>query len=86
VANHLRLLTLPDSIKRLIAEGRLTEGHARALLALDNESHMLEMAERIVRQFADRARRGAGRAAETQAAAFSVKEELSPRWRKWKLI
>ena len=48
VANHLRLLTLPDSIKRLIAEGRLTEGHARALLALDNESHMLEMAERIV--------------------------------------
>ena len=48
VANHLRLLTLPDSIKRLIAEGRITEGHARALLALDNESHMLEMAERIV--------------------------------------
>ncbi len=48
VANHLRLLGLPDSIKRLIAEGRLTEGHARALLALDNESRMLEMAERIV--------------------------------------
>ena len=48
VANHLRLLTLPDSIKRLIADGRLTEGHARALLALENESHMLEMAERIV--------------------------------------
>ncbi|MEW5795897.1 MAG: ParB/RepB/Spo0J family partition protein [Candidatus Zixiibacteriota bacterium] len=48
VANHLRLLSLPDSIKRLIADGRLTEGHARALLALDNESRMLEMAERIV--------------------------------------
>ena len=48
VANHLRLLSLPESIKRLIAEGRLTEGHARALLALDNESRMLEMAERIV--------------------------------------
>jgi ParB family chromosome partitioning protein len=48
VANHLRLLGLPDSIKRLISEGRLTEGHARALLALDNESRMLEMAERIV--------------------------------------
>ncbi|MCP4686174.1 MAG: ParB/RepB/Spo0J family partition protein, partial [bacterium] len=38
VANHLRLLALPDSIKRLIAEGRLTEGHARAILALDNEA------------------------------------------------
>jgi len=48
VANHLRLLGLPDSIKRLISEGRLTEGHARALLALENESRMLEMAERIV--------------------------------------
>jgi ParB family chromosome partitioning protein len=48
VANHLRLLGLPDSIKRLLSEGRLTEGHARALLALDNESRMLEMAERIV--------------------------------------
>jgi ParB family chromosome partitioning protein len=48
VANHLRLLGLPDSIKRLLSEGRLTEGHARALLALDNEGRMLEMAERIV--------------------------------------
>ena len=48
VANHLRLLGLPESIKRLLSEGRLTEGHARALLALDNESRMLEMAERIV--------------------------------------
>jgi len=48
VANHLRLLTLPDSIKRLVAEGKLTEGHARAILALENESRMLEMAQRIV--------------------------------------
>jgi len=48
VANHLRLLTLPDSIKGLVAEGKLTEGHARAILALENESRMLEMAQRIV--------------------------------------
>jgi len=48
VANHLRLLALPDSIKRLIADGRLTEGHARAILALDNEAQMLETADRIV--------------------------------------
>jgi len=48
VANHLRLLTLPDSIKHLVAEGKLTEGHARAILALENESRMLEMAQRIV--------------------------------------
>ena len=48
VANHLRLLGLPDSIKRLIHAGRLTEGHARAILALESEAQMLEMAERIV--------------------------------------
>jgi ParB family transcriptional regulator, chromosome partitioning protein len=33
VANMLRLLTLPDSVKAMIADGRLTFGHARALLA-----------------------------------------------------
>lgn len=48
VANHLRLLTLPDSIKKLIADGSLTEGHARAILSLDSEASMLEMAQRIV--------------------------------------
>lgn len=48
VANHLRLLTLPESIKKLLVDGRLTEGHARALLSLDTESSMLEMADRIV--------------------------------------
>jgi ParB family chromosome partitioning protein len=48
VANHLRLLSLPESIKRMIAGGRLTEGHARAILAMESEAQMLEMAERIV--------------------------------------
>jgi ParB family chromosome partitioning protein len=48
VANYLRLLTLPDSIKRLIRQGQLTEGHARAILALDSEAQMLEMADKIV--------------------------------------
>ena len=48
VANHLRLLTLPDSIKKLIVDGRLSEGHARALLSLGSEASMLQMAEQIV--------------------------------------
>jgi ParB family chromosome partitioning protein len=48
VANHLRLLALPDAIKKMIGEGRLTEGHARAILALETEARQLEMAERIV--------------------------------------
>lgn len=34
VTNTLRLLNLPDSVKRALLENRITEGHARALLAL----------------------------------------------------
>ena len=36
IANTLRLLKLPESVKRLLAEGRLTAGHARALIGSDN--------------------------------------------------
>jgi ParB family chromosome partitioning protein len=36
IANTLRLLKLPDSVKKHLQEGRLTAGHARALLAHDN--------------------------------------------------
>jgi len=37
VANTLRLLRLPDQIKAGLVEGAITEGHARALLMLDDE-------------------------------------------------
>ena len=36
VANMLRLLTLPESVKALLDEGRLSAGHARALVGNDN--------------------------------------------------
>jgi ParB family chromosome partitioning protein len=48
VTNLLRLLSLPESIKQMLREGRLTEGHARAILAFENEAEMLEQARRIV--------------------------------------
>lgn len=35
VANLLRLLTLPDSVKQLLASGKLSAGHARALVTVD---------------------------------------------------
>ena len=35
VANLLRLLTLPDSVKQLLVEGKLSAGHARALVTVD---------------------------------------------------
>lgn len=48
VANLLRLLTLPDKIKQMIREGKLSEGHARAILAIDSEEEMLRLADKIV--------------------------------------
>jgi ParB family chromosome partitioning protein len=48
VANTLRLLGLPDEIRSMIVDGRLGEGHARALLSLSTRVEQLAWAERIV--------------------------------------
>ena len=48
VANSLRLLKLPAEIKRDIVEERLTMGHARALLALDNPEQLKRGREEII--------------------------------------
>jgi len=48
VANVLRLNGLPESIKQMLRERHLTEGHARAILALDSENAMVQMAQQIV--------------------------------------
>ncbi len=44
VANALRLLQLPASVRRLLQEGQLTTGHARALLGLTSERAMADLA------------------------------------------
>ena len=46
VSNILRLLELPDAIKQLLKEEKLTGGHAKALLPLEEE-HQVALAERI---------------------------------------
>lgn len=48
VANMLRLLNLPASIRAMVSDGHLTVGHARALLAVSSEREMLELAREIV--------------------------------------
>lgn len=50
VANFLRLLRLPDRVKKLVAEGTLSMGHARALLAVDDVKRLESFADRVVRQ------------------------------------
>jgi ParB family chromosome partitioning protein len=44
VANLLRLLQLPPSVQRMVNEGTLSMGHARALLGLEDERAMAELA------------------------------------------
>lgn len=49
VANSLRLLSLSDNLKKLIADGKLSGGHARALLAVDSEELRGQLAETIIK-------------------------------------
>lgn len=48
IANLLRLLDLPDEVLELVKNGRLSAGHARALLGLKNADQMASLANSIV--------------------------------------
>lgn len=48
ITNMLRLLDLPDEVLELLRSGELKEGHARAILGLDDEAHMILLANRTV--------------------------------------
>jgi ParB family chromosome partitioning protein len=48
VANVVRLLRLPEKVKTLLAQGALTEGHARALLGLEEDAPVIRAAEQVV--------------------------------------
>lgn len=50
VTNTLRLMQLPESVRSLLVEGRLSEGHARTLLPLEDEGQMLELAGKVESQ------------------------------------
>jgi ParB family chromosome partitioning protein len=50
IANALRLLRLPDEVRRQVVSGALSMGHARALLALEEEDDMVGMARDVVKK------------------------------------
>ena len=50
VANFLRLLRLPDAVKKLLAAGQLSMGHARAILAVESAKKQEQLAERVVKR------------------------------------
>jgi ParB family chromosome partitioning protein len=49
VTNYLRILKLPLDIKKWIAEGSLSIGHAKALLQVENQRLQLEIAAKIIK-------------------------------------
>jgi ParB family chromosome partitioning protein len=48
VANMLRLLQLPQEIQGHVLSGRISMGHARALLALENENQQVSVCKRVI--------------------------------------
>ncbi len=49
VANKIRLLTLPVEIQKSLIEGKITEGHAKAILAVDNPEKQRALYELILK-------------------------------------
>jgi ParB family transcriptional regulator, chromosome partitioning protein len=65
VSNRLRLLELSDDLLEMVDRGELTEGHARAVLAVPDQDGRRQLARRVVRdgmsvRAAERAARSAG--------------------------
>ena len=50
IANMLRLIELPDEVLELLKDGKITNGHARAILGLDDEEYMINLANRVVNE------------------------------------
>lgn len=72
VANALRLNGLSDKIKDMVVEGKLTSGHARALLAVEKDAERLALAQRIVDEGLN------VRQAEKLAAKPVIKKTVTP--------
>lgn len=76
ITNTLRLLDLPEEVQRLVEEGELTAGHARAILAVPSEEGRIALAQKVVEE------RLSVRQTESLASMFSVSEETSERPRR----
>jgi len=89
VANTLRLLQLPDAIKREIERGVLSAGHARALVSMESDAAKLALAQEVatkrltVRQTEQLAKRSAPALADADlhAAELRLSEALGTKVR-----
>jgi len=86
VANLLRLLSLPASVQRMVNEGQLSMGHARALLGLEEEREITDLARQAaesgmsVRTVEEKVRQlrpgGASAAASPRSTMAGVREAM----------
>lgn len=49
ITNTLRLLKLPEEIKALVSEGKISTGHARALITVKNKTKQEELCKKIIK-------------------------------------
>lgn len=69
ITNSLRLLDLPDEVQQFLFDGKMTAGHARAILAVPFEDARIRLAQKVVNEGLS------VRATENLAPLFSVGEE-----------
>lgn len=69
IANSLRLLDLPDEVQQFLFDGKMTAGHARAILAVPYEEARIRLAQKVVDEGLS------VRATENLAPLFSVGDE-----------
>jgi ParB family chromosome partitioning protein len=50
IANHLRLLQLPPAVCELVEDGKLSMGHARALLGLKEKKKMTDLVDKVLQE------------------------------------
>lgn len=73
ITNTLRLLDLPDVVQGFVADGLLTAGHARAILAVPSDEGRVRLAQKVIDE------RLSVRQTETLAPLFSVTREETPK-------
>lgn len=73
VSNSIRLLSLPDALKDGLLSGLITEGHARALAAIDDQGLMVDAYKIILRES------GSVRRAEELARRMKIKSKQPPK-------
>lgn len=86
ITNHLRLLRLPHEVQQLLADRRLSMGHARALAALEDATTQIHLAnqasaESLSVREVERLARDAGSEGKQQKQKSGRLPELDPNWK-----